>query len=524
MSAPVPSSDRAGTGTGTPVSPDAPYPVRGTRAASVHPADHGEANAGGMSMARWWRDRRQAAISTVLVDNSDPARELAPSPIGDAALQRRPAGPRHTSEWLSDGVLMIGSDPTGDVAAIAIDLPVEPGVVTVVSLLDSAQGWWWLTDAITYAAPPGAVVRLAVSHAGTPPSPDEPAPAQQLAQRLRVAVIAPDGPVLLVPGGTAFVATPPAARTRSSAPPLDRPSPEPPVRRAAGTGRWLRFEADGSVEPAGPRFPRPAWDRATTRPAGDRMTDLSVVEVPAGLWVSTAAPDRMPPLNDLAFCAPLDPELCSIIVGSAGGARPSADAVVEAIAGLPPAGGGEVLVVPYGSGTRCAAAVARELARRWGRPVPLAHGLPMVSPDGVRRTLATDEDGTPLWWPMTQRMRCGPDGPPVPVEPLGLPPGLPVVAERTHVLREPWLVEVTHFGLWVRHRDAPADAEQLAQIRWDPRWLTVVAGVPGYPSDGIRPVLAELLGRLTDRTRTRVRMVTPELLAGLTGPRRIAKP
>lgn len=142
---------------------------------------------------------------------------------GAVTAARRPVGPAPMSEWLSDGVLLIGPDPDGTVAAIAIDLPVEPGAVTVVSLLTSIRDWTWLTDAVIAVAPPGATVRLAISDAGAPDG-AAPAPARRLAERLRADVIAPDGRVLLTPGGTAFVApragpaTPGRARGPRAAP------------------------------------------------------------------------------------------------------------------------------------------------------------------------------------------------------------------------------------------------------------------------------------------------------------------
>ncbi|WP_327000700.1 hypothetical protein OHA72_36995 [Dactylosporangium sp. NBC_01737] len=252
------------------------------------------------------------------------------------------------------------------------------------------------------------------------------------------------------------------------------------------------------------------------RLAGGRPAGVTLVEVPAGLWVLAGTGAVVPPPSDLAFGVPADPELCTLIVGSAGTARPDPALVAAAVADLPPAVRDRLLVAPYGSGTRGAAEVAGELARRWGRPVQLANGLPVIGSDGVARTLATDEAGNPLWWPMSRRMRCDPAGPPVPVDPAAPLADLPVVAERVWSLQGPWLVELTHFGLWVRHRDAPAGAAQLAQIPWDPRWLTVVAGVPGQPPDGIRPVVAGLLARLPEQARARVRMVSPELLSRLT--------
>ncbi|MEV0134984.1 hypothetical protein AB0H83_41855 [Dactylosporangium sp. NPDC050688] len=415
------------------------------------------------------------------------------------------------SEWLSDGVLLIGPDPQGTVAAIAIDLPVEPAAVTVVSLLTSVRDRRWLTDAVASAVPPGATVRLAISNAGAPEG-DGPPPAQRLAERLGVDVIAPDSRVLLTPGGSAFV-VPPATTAAT-------PTAATTAAATAAAGQWLRFGADGSVEPAGARFPAPSWAPAVTEVARERVTGVTVLEVPAGLWVRPAEEGTAPPLDDLAYCVPADPDLCTLIVGAAGTARLDPGVVVEAVAGLPPAVQGRLLVAPYGSGTRIAAAVAGALARRWGRPVHLANGVPMIGSDGVRRTLATDEDGAPLWWPLSRQLRCDPDGPPVPVDPAGALADLPVVTDRVWSLRGPWVVELTHFGLWVRPGDAPAGAGQLAQIPWDPRWLTVVAGAPGQPSDGVRTALAELLARLPEQARTRMRTVSPELLSRLTSGKR----
>ncbi|MDG4765068.1 hypothetical protein O7632_13305 [Solwaraspora sp. WMMD406] len=399
-------------------------------------------------------------------------------------------------------MLLVGPDPGCAVATIATDLPVEPGVVTVVSLLTNARDWRWLAEAVAASAPKGVAVRLAVSNAGAPQEGDGQSTARLLAERLRADVIAPDGQVLLIPGGSAFVVAPSGQGTQ--------PTGE--------SGRWVRFSPDGTVVPLGARFPEPPWAQAAARLMGDRGGGVTVVEVPAGLWASTGGNGSAPRLDDLAFCVPLDAELCTLIVGSAAGTRPDPEAVVSALVDLPPAARDRLLVAPYGSGARSAGVVAGELARRWDRPVYLSNGIPAIGSDGVRRTLVTEDDGSPLWWPASSRVRCGPEGPPVPVEPTPLLADVPSVADRVWALREPWLVEQTHFGLWIRHLDAPASVEQVAQIPWDPRWLTVVAGVPGQPSDGVRPVLAGLLGRFPEQVKARTRVVSPELLSRLAGP------
>src|SRR5690606_37130664 len=150
----------------------------------------------------------------------------------------RPDGPAPMSEWLSDSVLLAGGDD-GPTAAIAAHLPAERDTVTVVGLLRRVEDWWWLAEAVAFAGPIGMAVRLAVSHAGQP-RPGRPAPAAGLARQLKVDVLAPDGPLVLTPTGTAFVAN---------------TSGDP----NSAAGRWLRFLPDGTVEPSGPRHPTPEW-------------------------------------------------------------------------------------------------------------------------------------------------------------------------------------------------------------------------------------------------------------------------
>ncbi|MFY1636197.1 hypothetical protein ACN27F_23465 [Solwaraspora sp. WMMB335] len=87
------------------------------------------------------------------------------------------------------------------------------------------------------------------------------------------------------------------------------------TRHDAHTGRWLRFQPDGTVAPVGSRFPRPAWEDAAS--AATRQGS-AFLEIPAGLWWLGDPAAPLPPLSDLAFAAPADPPWCAVVTGAAG--------------------------------------------------------------------------------------------------------------------------------------------------------------------------------------------------------------
>jgi hypothetical protein len=368
----------------------------------------------------------------------------------------RPPGPAPLSEWLTDSLLLIGEDD-GHTAAVAAELPVERDLVTVVSLLSRDEDWWWVADAVAFAAPPGAAVRLAVSYAGCA-RPDRLAPADALARRLKVDVLAPDGPLLLAPGGMAFVA---GRRDRTKRP---------------GHGRWLRFRPDGSVEPGGPRHPAFDWAAGVDRIA-DAQGRLRVTPVPAGLWVHRPGEDA-PPLTDLVYALPADRHEVLAVVGAPGTGAPEPDAVADVLDELPANLAGRLVLVPHASGAEQILPAARELARRWCREVMLGTGLPVVEADGTRSTVATDDAGEPCWRPLTRRLRIAPDGgAPRPLTQPDDPPALSGLRRKEvdlYLLTEPWLVEVFWAGLWIRHADRPRVPPALTDADWDPRRLTVV--------------------------------------------------
>jgi hypothetical protein len=394
----------------------------------------------------------------------------------------RPAGPAPMSEWITDSVLLIGEDD-GRTAAVAASLPAERDLVTVVSLLPRDEDWWWLADAVAFAAPPGAAVRLAVSGAGQT-RPDRPAPAGELARRLRVDVLAPDGPLLLAPGGTAFV----AGRSGPA-------SPEP--------GRWLRFSPDGTVEPGGPRHPAPDWASGVDRVAGP-IGPLWVTPVPCGLWVH--APGEAPArLTDLAYAVPADPHEVLLVVGAPGTAAPDPADVADVADELPANLAGRLVLVPHAGGSGRVLPAARELARRWQRPVTVGAGLSVLAADGSPSTVATDDLGEPCWRPLLPRLRVpAGDGPPSPIPPIEdgfVLSGLSRKEGDLYLLRAPWVVQVGWAGLWVRDADRPKAPFPLGDGDWDPRWLTVA-----IEDDRAEPALSELALHLPSDARARIRL------------------
>ncbi|MFK0116959.1 hypothetical protein [Streptomyces sp. NPDC090994] len=418
-----------------------------------------------------------------------------------------PAGPRVLVED-HDGLLLL-RPPTDDtlLAADIADLAralraADQDTVTIVAVAgeDAAASLWpRLSETLDSLRESGTrSVRLVMSGAGLD-RPDRPAPARRIADAWKLSVEAPDGPVLVVPGGSVFV---------------------PP-----GDGGWWRFAPGERPEARGPLTPAPRWQAAMRR-VPERTSDGCVVDrIPAGLLIRPAEATAPRP-GDLFHAVPVDPRRPVVVVGVPWGEDVLASEVADVLAALPAGVRSGIRLSP--GGRRDLLPLGRAVAARLNTEVEVTTGLPLFAADsplgtyGVRSVLS-GPDGAPRWLPFVDAVMCvppegtrperEPDGPAAAAaEPAAPAPRLlrwtsPLPDPRgpedgVLLLSDTWRATVTRAGLWVDRRDGPPPPWSARPVSID--GPTIEIGLSGDRLDAsLWPVLSRLLDRLPADLRTR---------------------
>ncbi|MGW5634915.1 hypothetical protein [Streptomyces sp. NPDC003832] len=416
-----------------------------------------------------------------------------------------------------DGVLLVrsvedDSFPLDAVAEVAGAVGGDEDVVTVIvgtaagGPAPDAEHWARLGALLDSLRERGTDrIRLVMSGAGAD-RPDRPGVARRIADAWEIEVTAPDGAVLITPGGVLFVHG----------------------DSAAGCG-WWRFAPGVRPRRLGRRAPVPAWEEALdgvpVRTSGGCVVD----RVPAGVVIRPAdAPGPAP--DDLSFSVPVDFERLTVLVGAPQAEDVAADEVAAVLAGLPAAERARARLAP--GGRRDLLRLGQSVAELLGTEVEVLTGLPLLdghaAPGTSPRPTLVGRDGRPSWRPFVSSVLCAPtaaDGrtpAPTPVR-LHLPEWILGGTEPGTVrLTDRWQATVTRAGLalWAPGGPRPAPAGGAV----DPDTCAVELGAPGQPlDDSLLPALALLLRGLgTDlRSRTTL-MVRGRLLAGDGPLRRLA--
>ncbi|MER7490956.1 hypothetical protein ABTY20_34780, partial [Streptomyces sp. NPDC126497] len=416
-----------------------------------------------------------------------------------------------------DGVLLVrsvedDSFPLDVVAEVAGAVGREEDVVTVI--VGSAAGGggpdadhWARLGALldSLRARGTARVRLVMSGAGDD-RPDRPCVARRIADAWELEVTAPDGAVLITPGGTLF------------------------VHGDSGPGRaWWRFAPGAEPRRAGRRAPAPVWEEALdgvpVRTAGGCVVD----RVPAGVVIRPAgAPGPAP--DDLCFSVPVDFERLTVLVGAPQAEDVAADEVAAVLEGLPEAERARARLAP--GGRRDLLRLGQSVADLLGTEVEVLTGLPLLddhAPPGTPpRPTLVGLDGRPSWRPFVSSVVCGPvdsEGRapvPRPVE-LHPPDWILGGGERGTVrLTDRWQATVTRAGLALWTPDGPRPGPLGPAV--DPEVCAVELGMPGQPlDDSLLPALSRLVRGLETDVRSRTTLlVRGRLLAGDGALRRLA--
>ncbi|MCI4041515.1 hypothetical protein [Streptomyces sp. TRM75563] len=399
-----------------------------------------------------------------------------------------------------DGLLLLRtfSDDTltpADVADLARTMRADEDTVTVIAGAEgagSAAFWPKLSELLDTLSESGAdSVRLVMPGAGHEAE-GRPATARRIADAWRMAVEAPDGPPLVVPGGSLFI-----------------PSVEG-AGRGSSAGAWWRFAPGKRAEPLGPRSPQPSWQSALDGLPSALAGGCVVEQIPAGVLVrpSGAAPARP---GDLYHAVPVDPRRLTVVVGVPFGEDISAEEVAEVLEALPDDVQVDVRLVP--GGRRDLLPLAQSVSDRLDIEVEVMTGLPLVAAAGlmgtysVRSVLATP-DGTPAWIPFVDAVRCFPpdaEGRARQPRLLRWSPPLPGPArpeEGVVGLTDDWQLTVTRAGMWVGPRGGPALSPTARRV--DPAGPMIELGMPGELLDvSLWPVLSNVLESLAPDLRGR---------------------
>ncbi|MGP3925292.1 hypothetical protein [Streptomyces sp. 8N616] len=355
-------------------------------------------------------------------------------------------------------------------------------VVASVSRNAVSSLWARLGELVPSARAAGArSVRLVVSGAGSG-SPDSPAAAYELADAWETDVLAPDGNVVIVPGGTLFV---PGSGDQSRG--------------------WRRFTPRGESVFLGPRMPEPSWQSALgVLPARTRSRCV-VEQIPAGVLIRPLqAPSGGP--DDLGDALHVDHLRPTVLVGVPGAPTVPAIAVAEVLSALPAELRHRVRLAP-GAGVDLLP-LGQQVADLLGIEVEVLTGLPVVvedeSPHGGApevRVVLVGDDGQLTWQPFVQAVACSPasatgerSGPRLLAwyPPM---PGWDGTGNGAVQLTDSWQVFVTRAGLSVEtagHERPSPDGRAV-----DVERMTIEVGTPGGPLDvTVLPALARLFDGL----------------------------
>ncbi|MDW4906232.1 hypothetical protein RB628_13005 [Streptomyces sp. ADMS] len=421
-------------------------------------------------------------------------------PVGDpgGAVHRGTGGAPPVEDV--DGVLLVrsvedDSFPMATLAEVARAVSVDEDVVTV--MVGSADaggpdaGHWSRLGALldSLRAKDITRIRLVMSGAGDD-RPDQPCVARRIADAWGLEVTAPDGTVLVTPGGVLFVYGD------------SRP----------GCG-WWHFAPGEAPRKLGPRAPAPGWQEALGRVPSHTTGGCVVDQIPAGVLMRPAdAPGPHP--DDLCFAVPVDSEHPAVLVGALRAENVPADEVAAVLAALPVAQRSRVRLAP--GGRRDLLGLGQSVADMLGGEVEVLTGLPLLPdhapPGAAPRPTLVGTDGTPSWQPFVSSVACGP------ADALGRTPAPRLVASHppdwladgtepgTVRLTDRWQVMVTRAGLALWEQDGPRPP--LAGPAVDPDTCAIELGVPGQPLDAsLWPALDLLLGGLDAGARARTTLL-----------------
>ena len=430
----------------------------------------------------------------------------------DQELRYAPS-PRVQIEEVGNCLLVcVGGARGGPGRAVARALPAEDDRVSVIvpdlsaaivpQLLDRLRDWvpikW---DSVRLIAA-GAVGDLSGRSAEASPvaghSTASPAArrhlAQQLADGLGVEVIAPDGDILCVPGGSLFIAG--AAGTEEG----PRPS------RA-----WWRLRPGRDPQQLGRRFPEPEWERyldALPLSQFGPLTGVVVEQVPCGLWVRRPGPVRA---DDLVYAVPAHPDAITLVVSRPGDRPLGVADIRRLIVDLPAPVRERLVLVPYGDEPVADGRLGAVGSEAANQTLRVRTGLPLQLVGQGRHVVAVSRTGTLGWRPFAVELAWRPYGGARVHSWVSPAESLLPIAPAQLALNDRWLIEVVEAGLWIRATDRLDGANLVRELPVEAGYCTVVVGAPdsGQQQTAWRTI-AKLLRELPSHARSRIRIAVCE--------------
>ncbi|MFE7559388.1 hypothetical protein [Kitasatospora sp. NPDC057500] len=332
-------------------------------------------------------------------------------------------------------------------AAIGALRPVPDAVVVVAAAPDSAKVLRdRMADLGVIARARGAAHLVLAASGLAALAPNGRRPAEVVAERAGVPVVAPDGLVEITPAGNLKV-TDPAGAVEASA--WWRCEPGEAPRRLNSTIGSAAPEPAPAV-PATVSASAPAAAPATIAPAAaarGRADAVRVLRLPAGFWLSDPADPSTTPLPDVRLAA-APPGNAVVLIGTP--ARPVLlpEDFTEAVLSLPLGADRPLVSAPWAAPDQLAA-LTGALAARTARPVQAAIGLPVLGPGGPTSRIL-DRNGRAGWEPFLLRLATAPGAPTSPA--AWRNGGADWRTDGPAVFRAfpYWALEAVPAGLWLR--------------------------------------------------------------------------
>ncbi|BAJ32719.1 hypothetical protein KSE_69610 [Kitasatospora setae KM-6054] len=307
-------------------------------------------------------------------------------------------------------------------------------------------------------------------------------PAEVVAERAELPVIAPDGLVEISPDGELDVVAP-----EGSSAPVSwwYCAPGAAPRRARRAARSAMAPPPAITPAAGSAFaPVPA------RPPAP----VEVRRLPAGYWLTHAAAPPREPLPGLGLAA-APPGTTVLVVGTPACPVLLPEDFADTVTALPVDPARLLVSAPWAAPDELAA-LTGTLAGRLARPVQAAIGLPVLGPDGPTSRIL-DARGQAHWEPYLLRLKAAPGRPTAPWAwrkgPADWRTDGPAVFEAFPY----WALEAVPAGLWLRPE--PPHVLTPRFRRPEPARPLLIVG------ERDRPVAADVfeeLGNLLDRLPT----------------------
>lgn len=410
-----------------------------------------------------------------------------PVPAGRRGPSRsilRPFGPHY----------VIAPREVGDdelAAAMGSLRPVPDALVVVAAAADAAPVLREQMAELGLIARTRGAARLILAASGLAAlGPGGRRPAEVVADKAGLPVVAPDGLVSIQPDGTLKVTAPEGATETAawwSCPPGGRPrrlretveaatavepgqappEPEPAAWPAPAGPAW---DATGPAAWPPPAVPVPTRTVAAARPT-TLPASVVVQRLANGFWLShaTARPEAgMPFLEQLAT----PPGTTPLLVGTPTQPVLAPEEFADAALSLP-TGSDQLLVSAPWADPGALAALSGTLAERLGRPVHAAVGLP-VAGDGAFTTRVLDHRGATTWEPYLIRLTSGSRHDTVSTAWRNGGAGWDTVGPGLFRAFPFWCLEAVPAGLWLRPEPPYAWAPRF--LRPDPARPLLVVG------------------------------------------------